>query len=183
MQSLCTPYPTTKLAREADGKLVDDIAKAVVTHTFVAHTAADLSDEEMELIPHPSHFGHVRCYFQPLGHSFRGSCCPTCMIPARWTPIGEMCRKHGRHTSTGGPTPHRAPFAGLAHIDLVRTAALANLVWLAITAPMSYNRSLCQFTSWFFTCKQLKALAHTLFRTDRSTISLVSLRETAANIT
>ena len=59
MQSLCTPYPTTKLAREVAGKLVDDIAKTVVTQTFVAHTAADLSDEEMEVAPCPSHLDQI----------------------------------------------------------------------------------------------------------------------------
>ena len=59
MQSMCTPYPTSKSAREAAGKLIDDIAKAVVTQTFVAHTAADMSDEEIEVPPHPSHFGHI----------------------------------------------------------------------------------------------------------------------------
>ena len=48
MQSLFTPYPTAKSAREAAGKLVDDIAKAVFTQPFVAHTAADLSEEDME---------------------------------------------------------------------------------------------------------------------------------------
>ena len=60
MQTLYTPYPTTKSAWEAAGELVDDIAKAVVTQTFVTHTAEDLSDEEMGVLPHPSHFGHIR---------------------------------------------------------------------------------------------------------------------------
>ena len=45
MQSVCTRYPTTKSAKEVAGKLVDDIAKAVVTQTFVHHTAADFFDE------------------------------------------------------------------------------------------------------------------------------------------
>jgi len=65
MQSLCTPYPTAKSAREATGKLVDDIAKAVVTRTFVAHTAEDMSEEEMEVPPHPSHFDHIWPFFHP----------------------------------------------------------------------------------------------------------------------
>jgi hypothetical protein len=59
MQSLCTPYPTTKLAREAANKLVDNIAKAVLTHTFATHMAADLSDEEMEVTFCASHFDHT----------------------------------------------------------------------------------------------------------------------------
>ena len=45
LQALCTPYPTSKQAREAVGKLVDDIAKVVATQTSVAHTVADLLDE------------------------------------------------------------------------------------------------------------------------------------------
>jgi hypothetical protein len=88
---LVHPYPTTKSAREAAGKLVDDIAEAVVSPTFVAHMAADLSDEDMEVLPHHSRFGNIRHYFQPLGHSLRGSCCPTGLIPPRRTPIGETC--------------------------------------------------------------------------------------------
>jgi len=59
MQSFCTPYPTTKLAREVAGKLFDDIAKAVVTQTFATHTAADLSDKEMEVTPRSSHLGQI----------------------------------------------------------------------------------------------------------------------------
>ena len=65
VQSMCTPYPPAKSAREAAGELADDIAKAVVTQTFVAHTAANLFDEEMDVLPHPSHFGHVRFYLNP----------------------------------------------------------------------------------------------------------------------
>jgi len=65
LQALCTPYPTTKQEREATDKLVEDIAKAVATQTFVAHKAADLPDEEMEVIPHPSHFVQVWSYLPP----------------------------------------------------------------------------------------------------------------------
>jgi len=149
---MCNPYPTTKSAREAAGKLVDDIAKALVAQTFVAHTAADLPDEEMEVLPHPSYFGHVRFCFQLLGRSHRGSYCPTSLIPPRTTPIGETCQMHGRHPSIGGPAPHRAPSAGLAQSDLFLTTALAIGVWLAITAPLSYIRKLLSLTSWLFTC-------------------------------
>ena len=48
MQNLRTPYPSAKLARDTASKLVDDIAKAVLTQTFVAHTATDLSYKEIE---------------------------------------------------------------------------------------------------------------------------------------
>jgi len=65
MQALCTLYPAAKHAREAAGKLFDDIVKAVATQTFVAHTAANLSDEEMEVIPQPSRFVQVWSYFPP----------------------------------------------------------------------------------------------------------------------
>ena len=63
MQSLCIPYPTAKLAREAACKLVDNIAKAVLTQTFIAHTVADLSDEEMEVTSYASHFDHIWSHF------------------------------------------------------------------------------------------------------------------------
>jgi hypothetical protein len=95
MQSLYTPYPTAKLARDAADRLLNDIAKAVVTHTFVAHTAADLPDEEMEVLPHPSRFGHIQSYFQPLGHSLHGSCCRTSMIPPRRTPSRSLAKRTG----------------------------------------------------------------------------------------
>ena len=36
---------------EAAGKLVDDIAKAVVTHAFVAHTAEDLTERRWKYCP------------------------------------------------------------------------------------------------------------------------------------
>ena len=45
LHALCIPYPTTKQAREATATLVNDLAAAVATQTFVAHTTADLSDE------------------------------------------------------------------------------------------------------------------------------------------
>ena len=102
--------------------------------------------------------------------------------PSTEDSIEESRQKNGRHTSTGGPAPHRAPSAGLAQGDLVPTTALATPVGMAITTPLSYNRTLRPFTSWPFACKQLRALAHTLFRTDRTTLSSSSLRGTAANI-
>ena len=106
MLTLCTPYPTAKSAREAAGKLVDDIAKAVVTQAFVAHTADDLSDEEMEILPHPSRFGHIRSYSPPPGHSPREPRCITGPIPPLGTPIRETARSRGSHTPTKSQTPY-----------------------------------------------------------------------------
>ena len=68
MQSLCTPYHTAKLAREAAKKLVDNIAKAVLTHIFIGHTAADLSDKEMEVTLCASHFDHIWFHFHLPNH-------------------------------------------------------------------------------------------------------------------
>jgi hypothetical protein len=45
LQAICTPYPTTKQAREVACVLVNDLAAVVANQTFVAHTAAELSDE------------------------------------------------------------------------------------------------------------------------------------------
>jgi hypothetical protein len=59
LQNLLTPFPSTKLSREAAKKLVDDIAKAVTIQTFVTHTATDISDEEMEVTPCASLFDHM----------------------------------------------------------------------------------------------------------------------------
>jgi len=105
MLTLCTPYPTAKSARKAACKLVDDIAKVVVTHASVAHTAEDLSDEEMEVLPHPSHFGYIRSYSPPPSHSLREPRCITSMIPPQGTPIGETARNRGSHTPTESQAP------------------------------------------------------------------------------
>jgi hypothetical protein len=48
MQALCTSFPTAHHTREAAATLVNAVAAALTTQTFIAHTAADLEDEEME---------------------------------------------------------------------------------------------------------------------------------------
>ncbi len=56
LQALCTSYPTPKQVREAAVTLVNALAAAVSTQAFIAHTAEDLDDEEMEVTnPHSHH--------------------------------------------------------------------------------------------------------------------------------
>ena len=50
LRALCTPFPTTKQTKEAAATLVNAVAAVVTTQTFIAHTAVDLDDEEMEVI-------------------------------------------------------------------------------------------------------------------------------------
>ena len=71
MQALYTPYPTTKHEREVVGILIIDLAAAVETQTFVAHTAAELFDEEMEVTIHPTHFVQAWAYLplSPQSHT------------------------------------------------------------------------------------------------------------------
>ena len=109
-----TPYPSAKLAREVASKLVDDIAKAVTTQIFVAHTATDPSDEEMEIMLGSSHFDHIWTYSHLPGLSPCGSCCPTCKTHTRRPPIGETCRSLKRNFSAINPAHQLAPSAGLA---------------------------------------------------------------------
>ena len=125
LQALCTPYLTTKHAREAAGRLVNHLATVVATQTFVAHTAADLSDEEMEVTIHPSHPVQAWAYF-PLSPS--GTCSITCLNPTRGTPTADLGRRWGSHSSIEGRTHARASFIGLVHRLLARLSALAHAI-------------------------------------------------------
>jgi len=172
MLTICTPYPIAKSVRAAPvDKIVDDIAKAVITHAFVAHMTEDLSDEEIEILPHPSHFGYIRSYSPPLGHSLREPLCITCLIPPQGTPIGENARSHGSHTPTESPAPHRTSYVELALRLLVRKAALAKEVWLAIPTPLSYLRALRPLIKRLFPCNHHKALAPSSLRTICTALS------------
>jgi hypothetical protein len=54
MATLRQPYPTVKLARNVAKALLDAIAGAIPTQTFVDHTVSELDDEEMEVTtPYP----------------------------------------------------------------------------------------------------------------------------------
>ena len=134
IQSLCTPYPTAELAREAANKLVNDIAKAVLTQIFVAHTAEDLSDEEMEVTFRASHSDHTRSHFYLPVQSPCGPRCPTGLALPRITPIGESCRNHERYLSPGHHAPRPTLSAGLAQSFLALIAAIASAIWPAIPA-------------------------------------------------
>ncbi len=126
MQTLRTPYPSAKLARDAAGKFLDNIAKAVLTQTFVAHTATGLSAEEMEVTLCASYFDHIWSHSHLPGLSLCGSCCPAGLTLPRRAPIGETCQSLGRNFSVGNHAPHPVPSAGLAQSFFVMVAALAD---------------------------------------------------------
>ena len=71
LQAICTTYPSAKQTREVAAILVNDLAAVVATHTFVAHTAADLTDEEMEVNTHHSRFTQARAFLHLSFHSPR----------------------------------------------------------------------------------------------------------------
>jgi len=102
------------LAREAANKLVDEIAKAVLTQSFVAHTAADMSDEEIEVTFCASHSDHTRSHLYLPDHSSRGPRCPTSLTLPRRTPIEETCRNHERDLSTAHLASHPTLSAEIA---------------------------------------------------------------------
>ena len=53
--------------------------------------------------------------------------------------------------------------------------------WLAIKAPLPYNRTLSPFTSWLSTCNHPMAITPPLFRNNRTTLSPSSLGGAVAN--
>jgi hypothetical protein len=89
IHSLCIPYPTTKPAREAAKKLVDDIANAVLTQIFVAQTAPDLSDGEMEVTLCASHLDNIWSHIHLPDHSPCGSRCPRSLPSHGEPPLGR----------------------------------------------------------------------------------------------
>ena len=181
MQALCTLYPAAKHAREAAGKLFDDIVKAVATQTFVAHTAANLSDEEMEVIPHPSRFVQVWSYFPPPPPRSPWGTLHNMPNPSTGDPIEDSGRRHGIHTSTKGYTNPKAPSFGLAQQPLVLIATLAHAIWLAIPAPISCTGTLSPLISRLFPCNHLKGLAPSPFHTTIMALSLPSPMELPTN--
>jgi hypothetical protein len=137
LHTLCTPYSPAKRARETTGKLVDGIVKAVTTQTFVAHTTADLSYEEMEVIIHFSHFVQIWAYLLLSSHSRCRTRFITRLNPPRET-AKDSGRRRGIHTFTNGPTNSRSPSVGLAQQLLALIATLARAIWLAIPALFPY---------------------------------------------
>jgi hypothetical protein len=89
MQTLRTPYPSAKLVREVVRNLIDYIAKAVTTQTFVAHTATDLSDEKMEVKLRASHFDHIWSHSHLPGLSPCGLCSLTGLTHTKRPPSGR----------------------------------------------------------------------------------------------
>jgi len=116
------------MARDIASKLFDDIAKAVLANTFVAHTAKDLFDEEMEVNFFASHPDHTRSHFHLPDHSPCGPRYPASMTLPRRTPIGETCRNHERELSARHHVPHPTLSAGLAQSFLTLTVALASAI-------------------------------------------------------
>ena len=109
---------------------------------------------------------------------------PPLLPPCRLgTPIGETARRSGSHTSTEGMAPHRTPSIGLAQRFLVLITALANVVWLAILAPLSYIGTLSPLSSWLLPCSYFKAFTPLSFRPACSILSPSSPEETPANST
>jgi hypothetical protein len=69
LQALWTAFPTATHTKEAAATLVGAVAAAVTTHTFLAHTATDLDDEEMEVTTPPSPYNPTRAHpLFPLIH-------------------------------------------------------------------------------------------------------------------
>jgi hypothetical protein len=89
MQNVLTPYPSAKLASEAASYLVDNIAKVVLTPTFMTHTATDLSDEEMKVKPWALHFDHEWSPSHLHGLSPCGSFFSIGLTLPQTTPIGK----------------------------------------------------------------------------------------------
>jgi len=54
LATLRQPYPTVQMARDAANALLDALAGAIPTQTFVDHTALELGKEGMEVPPPPS---------------------------------------------------------------------------------------------------------------------------------
>ena len=161
--------------------MVDDLAQAVATQTFVAHTAAGLSDEEMEVIIHPSHFVLVWAYLPPSSHSLSGARSITGLNPPRGTPAEDFGRRRGIRTSKKRHTNSMAPFLGLAQQLLAILATLAHAIRLAIPTLVSYIGTFSLLISWPFPCNHLKELPPSSFHTISMALSPPSLEELPAN--
>jgi hypothetical protein len=76
LQALCTPFTTTEQTKEVAATLVNAMAAVVTTQTFIAHTAEDLEDEEMEVTTPHSHYNLARSYPLLSSHSPNRTCLP-----------------------------------------------------------------------------------------------------------
>ena len=81
LQALCTLYLTTNQAREVAATPVNALAAAVATFTFVAHTAAELFDEEMEVNTHHSRLTQAWAFLPLSPNSPSGTCSIACQNP------------------------------------------------------------------------------------------------------
>jgi len=147
---------------------------AVLTHTFVADTAEDLSDEEMEVTLCASHSDHTRSHFHLPDHSPCGPRCPTGLTLSRRTPLGETCRNHERDLSARHHAHRPTLSAGLAHRFLTLIAALASAIWPAIPAFFSHKGTLPSLAEWIFSCIHPRVLAPLLYRPYGTALSPLS---------
>ena len=151
LHALCTPYPTAKQAREVATVLVNALAAVFATQTFVAHTAPDLSVEDMEVSIHPSHFIQARAYLPLFSHSSSGTCPITCLNLPRGNPTEDLGRRRGRHISVEGRNA-MAPFSELAHQLLATLATICRAIWLAILALSTHIGTFSLLNTWPLPC-------------------------------
>jgi hypothetical protein len=122
-----------KPAREVARTLVDAIAGGVLTHTFVTHTATDLSDEEMEVTPYTPIPDHIWSHARLFGHSPCGLLFLGGLILPRNTPIGKALRSMCGLFSTGFLESRPVLAAGLARDFYATVVVFAMTVWLALS--------------------------------------------------
>jgi hypothetical protein len=150
--ALCTPYPIAKHVREAAAILVNALAAAMATQTFVDRTAADLLDEEMEVNIHHSRFPRAWAYLPLFSHSPSGTCSIPCLNPPGETPTEDLGRRRERHTATSGQAHAMALSIGLAQHALYRLATLANATRLAITTFITHTGHFGPLDAWPLPC-------------------------------
>ena len=107
----------------------------MTTHTFITHTAADLEDEEMEVITPHSHYNPTRAH--PLSHSHSPN--GTCPTPGLDLSGGTLTGGLGRLPNGQSTTTGQGHLSGLAQLALDSLDASATDTLLDITTFSIHN--------------------------------------------
>ncbi len=134
--------------------MVNALAAAVSTQTFIAHTAEDLEDEEMEVtIPH---YHHNQAWAYPFlsSHSPSGTCPTPSLNPLGGIPPEDLGRRREGHTTTAGQGYAMAPFSGLVQQALDELATLVTATCMAITTFIIRYGPFSPLYTWPLPCNR-----------------------------
>ena len=145
--------------------MINALAAAVTTQTFIAHTAVDLEDEEMEVTTPHSHYTQPWAYSLLCSHSPNGTCPSSCLNPPGGIPTEDLGRRRDGHAATEGQGHTKPLLNVLAQQTLDILVTIATSIHLAITSFILIGSS-SPLDTWPLPCNRPTGVPFTSLHTS-----------------